>query len=173
MFLALAPPFQISCPWTLTHDGSVAGGRPPKKQRYKPQLTAASYRYFLRGQSDKAAAADFKVAKQKRIQLKPYDKLLKSFQYREALDAAVATGRPEIISSLVEELATRSGLPAALGGWAPAAILFSESTMRCLLQEFELCKCVCMCVTCRLISVWQQAANIKQKSLSAVLAHGP
>lgn len=55
------------------------------------------------------------MAKQKRIQLKSYDKLLKGFQYREALDAAVSSGRPEIISSLVEELATRSGLPAALG----------------------------------------------------------
>ena len=93
----------------------VAGGRPPRTVRYKPQLTAASYRYFIRGQSDKAAAADFKVAKQKRVRLKPYDKLLKSFQYREALDAALAGARPEVVSSLVEELATRSGLPAALG----------------------------------------------------------
>lgn len=93
----------------------VAGGRPARKVRYRPQLTAASYRYFIRGQSDKAAAADFKVAKQKRIQLKLYDKLLKSFQYREALDAALADARPEVVSSLVEELAARSGLPAALG----------------------------------------------------------
>lgn len=97
----------------LNHN--CAGGRPPRKQRYKPQLTAASYRYFIRGQSEKSAADDFKVSKQKRIQLKQYDRLLKSFQYREALDAAVATGRPEIVSSLVEELAARSGLPAALG----------------------------------------------------------
>lgn len=93
----------------------MTGGRPARKQRYKPQLTAASYRYFIRGQSDKAAAADFKVAKRKRIQLKAYDKLLKSFQYREALDAALAGGRPEVITSLVQELAIRSGLPAALG----------------------------------------------------------
>ncbi|DBA71319.1 hypothetical protein WJX79_008210 [Trebouxia sp. C0005] len=93
-----------------------AGGRPPRKQRYKPQLTAANYRYFIRGQSDKAAADDFKVSQQKRIQLKAYDKLLKSFQYREALDAAISTDRPEIVSSIVEELAARSGLPAALGG---------------------------------------------------------
>lgn len=93
----------------------LTGGRPARKLRYKPQLTAASYRYFIRGQSDKAAATDFKVAKQKRVRLKPYDKLLKSFQYREALDAALAGSRPEVVSSLVEELATRSGLPAALG----------------------------------------------------------
>ena len=91
------------------------GGRPPRKQQYKPQLTAATYRYFIRGQSDKAAADDFKVSQQKRIQLKAYDKLLKSFQYREALDAAISTNRPEIVSSIVEELAARSGLPAALG----------------------------------------------------------
>ena len=91
------------------------GGRPPRKQRYKPQLTAATYRYFIRGQSDKAAADDFKVSQQKRIQLKAYDKLLKSFQYREALDAAISTNRPEVVGSIVEELAARSGLPAALG----------------------------------------------------------
>lgn len=121
VYLFLMLSFQISWELTLTHHVTVAGGRPPKKQWYKPQVSAASYRYFLRGQSDKAAAADFTVAKQKRIQLKAYDRLLKSFQYREALDAAVATGRPEIISSLVEELATRSGLPAALGG-LPAAV---------------------------------------------------
>lgn len=99
-----------------------SGGQPLKKQRYKPQLTAASYRYFIRGQSELAAADDFKVSKQKRIQLKQYDRLLKSFQYREALDAAVATARPEIVSSLVEELAARSGLPAALGNPSPPLI---------------------------------------------------
>lgn len=55
------------------------------------------------------------MAKQKRVRLKPYDKLLKSFEYREALDAALAGARPEVVSSLVEELAARSGLPAALG----------------------------------------------------------
>ena len=97
-------------------DLTATGGRPPRKQRYKPQLTAATYRYFIRGQSDKAAADDYQVSQQKRIQLKAYDKLLKSFQYREALDAAIGTGRPEIVSSIVEELAARSGLPAALGG---------------------------------------------------------
>ena len=105
----------IRTTYSLIYVVLPSGGRPPRKQRYKPQLTAASYRYFIRGQSDKAAAADFKVAKQKRIQLKSYDKLLKGFHYREALDAAVSTDRPEIVSSLVEELATRSGLPAALG----------------------------------------------------------
>lgn len=100
-----------------------AGGRAPRKQRYKPQLTAATYRYFIRGQSDKAAADDFKVSQQKRIQLKAYDKLLKSFQYREALDAAISTARPEVVGSLVEELAARSGLPAALGGRDAAGLL--------------------------------------------------
>ncbi|KAL3158240.1 hypothetical protein ABBQ38_010492 [Trebouxia sp. C0009 RCD-2024] len=108
-----------------------AGGRPARKQRYKPQLTAASYRYFIRGQSDKAAAADFKVAKRKRIQLKAYDKLLKSFQYREALDAALAGGRPEVITSLVQELAIRSGLPAALGGRDVAGLL---PLLQCLVK---------------------------------------
>jgi len=116
----------------------ATGGRPPRKQRYKPQLTAATYRYFIRGQSDKAAADDFKVSQQRRIQLKAYDKLLKSFQYREALDAAVSTARPEIVGSLVEELAARSGLPAALGepfvvGFRPVPhVLVCDFTSPCV-----------------------------------------
>ncbi len=63
------------------------------------------------------------MSQQKRIQLKAYDKLLKSFQYREALDAAISTDRPEIVSSIVEELAARSGLPAALG--EPSVLAFA------------------------------------------------
>lgn len=81
------------------------------------------------------------MAKQKRIQLKLYDKLLKSFQYREALDAALASARPEVVSSLVEELAARSGLPAALGkSYNCTQELFCSAC-----QYASLVWCVCLC----------------------------
>jgi U3 small nucleolar RNA-associated protein 15 len=42
---------------------------------------------------------------------------------REALDAALATQRPEIVHSMLEELASRAGLHAALAGRSPQQLL--------------------------------------------------
>lgn len=85
-------------------------------QRRPPRLTAANYRYFLRGQSAKAAEGDYRVAAQKKVQLAPYDHMLRKFRYADAVDAALVTGRPEVVSTLLEELAARGALTAALGG---------------------------------------------------------
>ena len=49
-------------------------------KRDKPALTASSYRYFLRGQSSKAAATDFQVAAQRRLHLADYDRYLRRFE---------------------------------------------------------------------------------------------
>ena len=43
-------------------------------------------------------------------------------RYRAALDAALATEQVEIVANLLEELAARSGLGAALGKALSAAI---------------------------------------------------
>jgi U3 small nucleolar RNA-associated protein 15 len=99
-------------------DNSVNGNR---REKYKVRLTAASYRYFIRGQSSKAAADDLVVAKKKKAALGQYDRLLRKFRYREALDAALATRRPEIVATVVEELAARGGLRAALADRDDAA----------------------------------------------------
>ncbi|KAK9812594.1 hypothetical protein WJX72_000068 [[Myrmecia] bisecta] len=96
--------------------GPGVTGRPAKRERYKPRLTAATYRYFLRGQNEKAAEGDFKVAARRRARLAPYDQFLRKFHYREALDAALDSRQPEVVASVLEELAARSGLNAALGG---------------------------------------------------------
>lgn len=45
-----------------------------------------------------------------------HDKLLRKFQYREALDAALASGQQAIVASVLEELVARGGLTSALGG---------------------------------------------------------
>lgn len=101
--------------------GGGSGGGGNRREKYKPRLTAASYRYFIRGQSSKAAADDLVVAKKKKAALGQYDRLLRKFQYREALDAALATRRPEIVATVVEELAARGGLRAALADRDDAA----------------------------------------------------
>lgn len=75
------------------------------RNRGKIHLNASSYRYFIRGQNEKAAKSDYVVARQRKAKLAPYDKLLRRFRYSDALDAALATGRPEVVASVLEELA--------------------------------------------------------------------
>lgn len=50
--------------------------------------------------------------------------MTKSFlrRYRAALDAALAAGRPEVVASVLGELAARAGLGAALGGRDEASL---------------------------------------------------
>lgn len=49
-------------------------------QRRAPRLTAANYRYFLRGQSAKAAEGDVKIAARRKVALAPYDAMLRKFR---------------------------------------------------------------------------------------------
>lgn len=88
----------------------------PPRQRYRPRLTAANFRYFLRGRNAKAAAGDHVVAARKRAHLKPYDRFLRKFHYQDALDAALATRRADVVDSVLEELAARGGLQSAIAG---------------------------------------------------------
>ncbi|KAK9841941.1 hypothetical protein WJX81_000200 [Elliptochloris bilobata] len=98
------------------------GAAPQKRARYGPKLTAANYRYIVRGRSEKAAADDVRIAAQRRARLAPYDRDLRQFRYRAALDAALASGRPEVVASVLGELAARAGLSAALGGRDEASL---------------------------------------------------
>lgn len=57
------------------------------------------------------------VESKRKARLQPYDKLLKSFQYSNALDAVLeGPPRPVLIVSMIEELIHRDGLHAALSG---------------------------------------------------------
>ena len=89
--------------------------QPLRRERYAPPLTASSFRYFIRGQSSKAAADDVVVAARRKVKLAEYDRLIRRFRYREALDAALSTRRPEIIAGVVDELTARGALNAAFG----------------------------------------------------------
>ena len=91
--------------------GIIAGAA---RARRRAPLTAANYRYFLRGQSLPPSADDYRVRAQRRVRLAPFDRALRKFLYRDALDAALVSGKPEVVTSMLQELTTRSGLNAAL-----------------------------------------------------------
>lgn len=103
---------------TDAKDAVGSGGATTKANKYKPRkkLTADTYKYFVRGQSEKAAEGDIKISAQHRKHIAPYDKLLRKFCYGEALDAALETTRPQIVSSVLDELSMRGGLRIALQG---------------------------------------------------------
>mmetsp|Transcript_38583 Transcript_38583/g.109118 ORF Transcript_38583/g.109118 Transcript_38583/m.109118 type:complete len:511 (-) Transcript_38583:107-1639(-) len=91
-------------------------GEPVVSNRRHPRLTAANYRFFIRGQSEKASRGDFVIARRRKAKLAPFDRLLRRFHYRDALDTALATKRPEVVATVLEELAQRGGVKSALGG---------------------------------------------------------
>ncbi|BDA47532.1 U3 small nucleolar RNA-associated protein 15 homolog [Coccomyxa sp. Obi] len=99
-----------------SHNKGPVGGAPKPKKVWQQRLTAATYRYFERGTTEKPSKDDVKISQPGMRRLAPYDHMLRHFQYRAALDAAVATEQVEVVVNLLEELAARSGLSAALGG---------------------------------------------------------
>ena len=56
------------------------GAAPARRVRYGPRLSAANYRYIVRGRSEKAAADDVRVAARRRARLAPYDRDLRQFR---------------------------------------------------------------------------------------------
>jgi len=79
-------------------------GVPARRVRYKPRLTAASYRYFLRGANEKAAADDFRVAARRRARLAPFDRALRQFRCEIAMHGmGVAMQPPLDVSSPLDQ----------------------------------------------------------------------
>lgn len=94
--------------------GARAGGSGSGRPRRV--LNASNFRFFIRGQSERAAEGDLRVALRRKANLQAYDRLLRRFRHREALDAALDTRRPEIVAAVLDELTARSALTGALGG---------------------------------------------------------
>ncbi|KAJ3299413.1 snoRNA-binding rRNA-processing protein [Borealophlyctis nickersoniae] len=87
------------------------------QQQAKAQLRRGTYKYFIRGQNVGPSKDDIRIESRRKARLQPYDKFLKSFQYANALDAAIMGGAgPVIVVSLLEELIHRNGLRIAVGG---------------------------------------------------------
>ncbi|KAL6042734.1 U3 small nucleolar RNA-associated protein 15 [Balamuthia mandrillaris] len=85
------------------------------KRRAKA-LHGGTYRYFMRGKNEKPSKEDFIVEHQAKQKLQEYDKYLRKFQYRDALDAALETKDPVVVYSILRELRTRHGLSIAVSG---------------------------------------------------------
>lgn len=82
-----------------------------------------SRRYFERGvRADPAEDLDFVMKEYRRPKLADYDRSLQKFNHGEALDQAVNTGKPIIVTSVVEELMTRGALTGALAGRDPQSL---------------------------------------------------
>jgi len=60
-------------------------------------IRSGSYKYFNRGASAAAADDDYRVPHAHKLKLRPVDKLLKKFRYKEALDAALAGQQPVVV----------------------------------------------------------------------------
>ncbi|XP_064390591.1 U3 small nucleolar RNA-associated protein 15 homolog [Halichondria panicea] len=100
---------------------SIKHARPKSHQSGQPTpaLKGGTYRYFVRGRSYKPTPEEYVVAAPKRKKLQPYDKFLKKFQYKNALDAVLkhrGQGKTVMVYSLLQELVRRDGLTIALSG---------------------------------------------------------
>jgi U3 small nucleolar RNA-associated protein 15 len=77
--------------------------------------TAKGYKYFYRGQYGKQADTDDIVSKpRKKVNLQKFEKFLKKFQYKNALNEALEKRSTDITVSLIEELIHRSSLEIAI-----------------------------------------------------------
>ena len=107
----------------LSHDGRrtirprrSGSGSGPGTRTGPRRLDAGSYLYFVRGQNARAAEGDARVERRRRARLAPHDHALRRFRYAEALDAALAGGRAEVVAAVLEEIGRRGGLRTALAG---------------------------------------------------------
>ena len=86
---------------------------------------AGTLRYLLRGEgtgsasaADELARAEAEAEEAARAarQMPQYDRMLRKFQYKAALDAALETTQPGVVVGLLQELIHRGGLQIALAG---------------------------------------------------------
>lgn len=88
-----------------------------------PKKLIKNYRYFYRGQYSKLQENEIKLEQEVQRKLKDYDKLLKKFRYWEVLKLAFDMERPEIIVSVIEELAQRNALGESLKNRSPVIFM--------------------------------------------------
>lgn len=79
-------------------------------------VRGGTYKYFIRGKNAKATPGDFTVATTRHKRIAPYDRALRKFDYKKALNEALDTRSPIIVASMLEELRLRVGLDRALAG---------------------------------------------------------
>ena len=77
---------------------------------------AKNYKYFFRGQYGVVPDSEDIIAGMttKKQKLQPFEKALKQFQYKRALNEALEQANPETTVALIEELVQRGALEIAL-----------------------------------------------------------
>jgi len=78
------------------------------------KIVVRNYKYYNRGVYDRPENFDVEYQGERKIKLQEYDRYLKKFQYKNALQAALETGRSDTIYSLIEELILRNELVKAV-----------------------------------------------------------
>ena len=63
------------------HPETVTGAPTKLRTPFQRRLTAANYRYFMRGANEKAAPGDVRVQLPDQKKLAPYDQMLRRFEY--------------------------------------------------------------------------------------------
>lgn len=81
----------------------------------KPVLKSNYFRYFLRGQNEKAKEGDFVIEKPKKVKCAEHDRLLRKFRHKDALVSALAKNNPRSAVAVMEELVARRKLVRCLG----------------------------------------------------------
>jgi U3 small nucleolar RNA-associated protein 15 len=90
----------------------------------KPVLKPNYYRYFLRGQNEKAKDDDFVIAKPKKVKIAEHDKLLRKFMHKDALVLALIKNNMRSIVAVMEELVTRRKLVRCIGNLEKDNLVF-------------------------------------------------
>eukprot|EP00055_Hartaetosiga_balthica_P006278 m.19457 g.19457 ORF g.19457 m.19457 type:complete len:349 (+) comp5121_c0_seq2:1159-2205(+) len=91
------------------------------KKNQRPRV--GSRKYFLRGQSRKPVAIDYKVPVARKRRLRPHDVHLKSFRYSDALDSVMNESSGALMkASVIYELVQREGMVVALSNRDDASL---------------------------------------------------
>lgn len=87
-----------------------------EEEAIEERVRGGTYTYFMRGIKSGPEKGDLTIEHQKKLKLKKYDKLIKSFEYGKALDSALSKQHTPLVAiSVLEELMYRDGLSNALG----------------------------------------------------------
>lgn len=105
------------------------------------QTDRGSYKYYQRGlyakpenQTNSGSLDPVTIIKEeKRVNLAKYDKLLRKFQVKEALETALASGNSRVIIGVIEQLLVQDDLETALAG-------LGQDTKGLILLSKFLCK---------------------------------
>ncbi|KAK9090396.1 hypothetical protein Sjap_023573 [Stephania japonica] len=95
---------------TLDSDAGGLMGFGSIEEPEKRVLRPTNYRYFQRGQNEKASEGDYVIKKAKKLKGAKHNKLLKKFRHGEALVAALNTTDPQEIVEVMYELVARRKL---------------------------------------------------------------